>query len=423
MDDLRSIKSKIVKTIHAPPFIYFTGWEVLVESFKDMLGVRPGHSDDNEVHLAELAAWLCRAQDATPDRGVSRSYSLVYKPFFDKRKWFGSYPETTGYIVPTLFDYFHFTGKDEFKRRALEMAAWETSIQMPEGAVMGGTVDFRPTPAVFNTGQVIFGWLRAHRETGDVAHLESARRAGDYLVSSQDAQGFWAKGSSTFASAGSTVYNTRVAWALALLASVTGDQRYADAAVRKVEWALSRQHANGWFADNCLSDAQRPLVHTIAYAIQGVLETGVALDNAHYIERAAVAAEALAAAQQEDGRLAGRYDSQWQPGAAWSCLTGNSQMSIIWSRLHQLGVCSGTDEAASKANEFMRSTINLRTSSPGRRGGVKGAYPVYGAYGEFEYLNWAVKFTMDALLLELKSRGHARFAKAEADGQPVFWAS
>lgn len=420
MGDVTSIKEKVKKTLHAPPFVYFTGWEVLAESARDRLGIRPRHSDDNEVHLEALAQWLCRAQDATPDRGVSRSYSLVYKPFFDRKNWFGSYPETTGYIIPTFYDYGHFTGDEQYKRRALEMAAWEIEIQMADGAVMGGTIDFRPTPAVFNTGQVIFGWCRAYRESGDSRHLEAAKKAGDFLVANQDEEGSWHKGSSKFAAHGSTVYNTRVAWSLALLAKVSGDSRYAEAAAKNVDWALSRQQENGWFADNCLSDARRPLVHTIAYATQGVLETGVALDNQHYIDRAVVAAEAMAAVQHDDGHLAGRYDSAWTPSASWSCLTGNAQMSIVWNRLHQLGIRPGLDRAAAKANAFLRSTINLKTSSPGRRGGVKGAYPVYGAYGEFEYLNWAVKFTMDALLLEEKGRGNQAFDRAP---ETLFWAS
>jgi hypothetical protein len=37
---------------------------------------------------------------------------------------------------------------------------------------------------------------------------------------------------------------------------------------------------------------------------------------------------------------------------------------------------------------------------PDVRGGVKGSFPVDGAYGPYEYLNWACKFFVDANLLE-----------------------
>ena len=59
---------------------------------------------DNGAHLAEAIGWLKRAQDATPDRGVSRGYSLAWHPHRRARGWQPSYPETTGYIIPTFFD-------------------------------------------------------------------------------------------------------------------------------------------------------------------------------------------------------------------------------------------------------------------------------------------------------------------------------
>jgi hypothetical protein len=72
-----------------------------------------------EVRLAELMSWLARAQDATPDNGVAQAY------FFREKRWASSYPETTGYIIPTFFEYARLTGKSEFTERALRMADWE----------------------------------------------------------------------------------------------------------------------------------------------------------------------------------------------------------------------------------------------------------------------------------------------------------
>jgi hypothetical protein len=113
--------------------------------------------------MHSAAKWICRAQDAFPDGGVARSYSLAYNPYFGLKGWVYSYPETTGYIIPTMFDYAHLTGSDEIFDRAIHMADWECDVQMESGAVQGGTIDQTPTPAIFNTGQVIFGWLSAFR--------------------------------------------------------------------------------------------------------------------------------------------------------------------------------------------------------------------------------------------------------------------
>jgi len=48
----------------------------------------------------------------------------------------------------------------------------------------------------------------------------------------------------------------------------------------------------------------------------------------------------------------------------------------------------------------MKSTQNLNSKNWGIYGGIKGAYPIYGWYAPFSYINWAVKFFIDGLMLE-----------------------
>jgi hypothetical protein len=36
------------------------------------------------------------------------------------------------------------------------------------------------------------------------------------------------------------------------------------------------------------------------------------------------------------------------------------------------------------------------------RGGIRGSFPAYGGYGTYQFLNWAAKFFVDALLAERK---------------------
>jgi len=56
--------------------------------------MRPrGRSD--RAHLAATADWLARAQEVNGDGGVAGRYHL-------RRGWSSSYPETTGYAIPTL---------------------------------------------------------------------------------------------------------------------------------------------------------------------------------------------------------------------------------------------------------------------------------------------------------------------------------
>src|SRR5699024_2364563 len=118
--------------------------------------------------LHAAANWLARAQDATPDDGVAAYYDMKTK------RWAASYPETTGYIIPTLYRYAELSGRSEFHDRATRMAAWETAIQCADGGVRAGTMDAGDAvPTIFNTGQVLFGWAAAWEHTGEECFRQS----------------------------------------------------------------------------------------------------------------------------------------------------------------------------------------------------------------------------------------------------------
>ena len=353
-------------------------------------------------HLDEAMRWICRAQDATGDGGVARSFAIVYHPYFRRKGWIPSYPETTGYIIPTMFDYAKLTARAEYFDRAVRMTDWECDVQMANGAVQGGTIDAAPTPAIFNTGQVLFGWVRAYQETGNERYLAAAVRAGDYLVGAQDPDGAWRKSLSNYASSTmpSYTYNTRTSWGLLILAEASGDVQYRHAAIRNVDHALGEQTSSGWFRNNCLYNSRQPLLHTIAYSIRGILEVGIGLRDSKYIVAARKAADALLARQRDDGSLEGHFDEHWNPAMGYCCLTGIAQMGTVWGRLYQDTGEPQYLRALVRANRYLKTVQWLGTGNPGLDGGISGSFPLHGSYGRFEVLNWAVKFFADSLMFE-----------------------
>jgi len=283
------------------------------------------------------------------------------------------------------------------------MARWEVEIQMESGAVQGGVIGFPPTPAIFNTGQVLFGWAAAYRETGDRTFLDAAQRGADFLVAAMDPDGAWRRHGSQYARAGVNVYDARTAWGLLEASLITGDRAHREAAARNLDFVLTKQRENGWFEACCLDDDQRPLLHTIAYTMEGLFEAGERLGEPRFQAAAKLAADALLARQRPDGSLAGQFDSAWKESATWSCLTGDAQTAIVWLRL-----CEKTGEAryldaARRINRYLASTQDLTAADPGIRGGIKGSHPISGEYGTYEYLNWAAKFFADALILEIRT--------------------
>ena len=362
-------------------------------------------SEDQSLmsHIAAAVQWICRAQDAFECGGVARSYSMIYHPYFERRGWAAPYPETTGYIIPTLFNYARLVHRQEFADRAVRMADWECRVQMPNGAVQGGVIDQPPSPAIFNTGQVIFGWIRTFQETRKPGYLDCAIKAGQFLISQQDEDGAWRKSLSDFtmnSRMSSYTYNTRTAWALMELALVTGSEEFKQAAIRNVEFALRQQLENGWFRSNCLTQPVHPLTHTIAYCIRGIMEIGSILKNDEYLACARKAADAVLVKRRPDGSLAGRFNERWEPTVSWRCLTGEAHMAGIWGRLYQIAGNHEYLEALLSTNAALRKVQFLQTAHPGIYGGISGSEPIHGAYGRFEILNWAVKFFLDAQMLE-----------------------
>lgn len=366
-------------------------------ALRDRLGFGTRSVSPIEEHLREAADWLLRAQSTSADRGVAHSYDVC------SRHWSASYPETTGYIIPTLYDYAKYFNASKYREPAHQMALWEAEIQMEEGGVMAGRIDAsKVAPTIFNTGQVLFGWARAFKETGDMHFLDALRKAADWLVNVQDNDGAWRRYSSPFTTAQVNAYNTRSAFGLIRAFVAIPDERYLKAAVRNVEWALSQANTHGWLPDNCLTQSglRHPLTHTIAYSIRGILEVGAKVGRQDFIDHALTMAKAVALQQRPDGSLPARYDSEWHPTVSWSCITGNSQMAVNWFRLAKLTGEEELANAARRANRFNMSIQNLRAKDPGIRGALKGSHPIDGFYMRYKYPNWAAKFFMDGLMLE-----------------------
>ena len=356
------------------------------------------------------AEWLARAQDqsASADDGVARDYSLL-------SGWASSYPETTGYIVPTLIRLAREQKSPDYLARARRMLDWLVAIQMYDGGFQGGKIDAQPrVPVTFNTGQVLIGLAAGAAEFGLDLYGEAMHRAARFLRDSLDPDGCWRKHPTPFAARGEKAYETHVAWGLFEAERLAPGQGYAAAAQRQIAWALTKQKSNGWVADCCLNDPSAPLTHTLGYYLKGLIEAYRFSGEPQLLGAACRTADGLLGAQRPDGSLPGRLRADWSAAEDWSCLTGNVQIAESWLYLARVTDQDHYAQAARRANAFVRRTVRL-DGELGIRGGIKGSFPVDGDYGRFEYLNWAAKFTIDANLAEQDlDRTTAKAAKPPA---------
>jgi len=345
---------------------------------------------DRRRYVAELLGWLKRAHDATVGGGVAAYYSFA-------EGWSAGYPETTGYIIVTCLEAAVRLGDPDLRARARRFADWELGVQMPVGAWQSGLVTATPVPAVFNTGQVIQGLLAAYRAFGRIRYLEAAARGAHWLTAQQDADGAWRR--HTYRDFPNS-YSTRVAWPLIDLAEVTGESEFRESAVKYLEWASRWQDESGWLGRCSLEPEEPALTHTLAYAMEGFLESGLLLREERWVRVAQKTAEALLHRYEVRRHLAGSYAQGWRGDHSYACLTGCAQVALVWCRLSQLTGDARYLNAALKLNDFVTSCIDLDTASREIRGAVKGSHPIWGHYMRFRFPSWAVKFTVDSLLRE-----------------------
>ncbi len=344
-----------------------------------------------ETHLHAAVDWLLHAQRVNRDGGVSASYDLV------RGTWAASYPETTGYIIPTLLAYAGRYGRQSVRDAALQMAEYELHVQLADGgfACLQDKNREQVWPVAFDTGQVLFGLLAAYQETGDPRFLISANRAADWLVAHQSPDGFW----EDYHSLGSLrSIDTRVSWALLRLWKISGENRYKDSARLQLDWVLQQQLPNGWFLYCTFDPDESPVTHSIAYTMEGLLEAGMILSDDRYILAARKTADELRARVHPTGYLAGSFDRRWRPAVSWSCLTGSAQSACTWLRLAEITGSVGYRQTAESVIRYVAGTQSVDGAPPERYGAISGSWPVFGGYLRLKYPNWAAKFFIDAIL-------------------------
>lgn len=347
---------------------------------------------DRKAAMQKAVDWLLIAQKATIDNGFC-SYHLV-------NGWSSSYPETTGYIIPTLLQFNRKNARPELENAVLKAADFLVGIQRPSGGWQGGRVNENRPEIVFNTGQVIRGMLAAFKLTDEKKFLNAAIKAGEWLVAIQDPLGFW-KTNALLEQA--RVYDTFVDVPLLKLYEVTGESSFRMAAVRNLDWVINRKmKSNGWFedCDNTIKHNDRPILHTIAYTLDGLIDSGLILNEKKYVDGALKGATVLRDLFVKDGILNGRYDQNWQ-GSEYFICTGGAQMASVWMKLYREGY---GDEFLTAAQQMVRLLIFIQNRTANERevtrGAIPGSFPIWGRYEPFAFPNWATKFFLDALMME-----------------------
>lgn len=356
-------------------------------------GVLP--SIDRYAHHHKAAVgWLRRSVDH--GRGGSCAY---YLPLVG---WSDPYPETTGYLIPTLLRIGARTdalGDPTVASLADDMGRWLLSIQNENGSWNADLHPPRkaPRPSVFNTGQIVKGLVALHRAQREEEWLSSAVRAVAWLREGMTTEGLWPAGD--YRLGGTPSYYTEVLWPMLDVWAETGDERIRASVESALHVILRRACPNGEIQGWGFEPGRPAFTHTIAYTLRGLQECAHRLDAWDTVRESVVPAldVLLRRGELQAGRLPGAFSEEWRADSSYVCLTGNAQLALCLLILHAREPDLRLVNGAARLIDLVCSYQRLSHPLAGMRGGISGSAPLYGAYMRFRYPNWAAKYFCDAI--------------------------
>ena len=268
-----------------------------------------------------------------------------------------SYPEVTGYLIPTVLSY----GETELAAR---FARWLIRIQRRDGSFASAD----GVPHIFDTGQALRGVLAASQLVPEA--LECGSRSAEYLYSLMIADGtrgfdvdqVWIRRYSKSIPMSSHLY---------VLPPLL---RFAEI-FQKPEYRSAVNNSLAYYMKSTGSLQLTTLTHFLAYELEALIDLGHSQTTIPILDR-------LRMEQADDGSVRGMQ------GVSWVCTPGLAQLAVCWYKI-------GQREPADKALRWLEANQT-------RSGGFRGSYGENASYFPDVEIPWAVKFYLDAAFLRCR---------------------
>lgn len=352
--------------------------------------------------LPLLFQWINNSFEVNNDGGSSAYYS----PFSG---WKASYPETTGYLIPTLLDYYHYTKEEKYLNMAQRAGKWLVSIQSSEGGWQGLQVDIEAPLRVFNSGMILDGLTALYIETKNEEYKNSALKGLDWILDCVDKNGLFTENNVDKGGA----YDILVLGCCSYTAQIVDDNKhYYDKINLAIEAHTKIFMKNFDFIEGCNfsnSYSNTMLLHHVGYALDGLLICYEINNNVALLEIAKKYSLKLLSLFEVNIALPAYIQRNWKPyhdinGTKYSqCLTGYAQIAIVFLKLSDYLSDIRFRNAALKILDIVCAISNRKYPAKGMSYGVAGSFPFNGNYQKNQMVNWAAKYLAEAILRANKS--------------------
>lgn len=380
--------SSLTERINSTLYFGRRAFKEALQGRHKILEARP-ETTAHDLHFKECADWLKYSIKICGGKASSKGYRFG-------RGWMPPYPETTGYIIPTLLNLGETTGDAEWNETAIRLGQWLISIQRSDGGFAGYELGLGQDADVFDTGMILLGFNALQLFAPDPRIEEASAKAAKFLCNALDDNGAFAKHISHDML---HCYNVRSAWALVAHGKMSNDESLIVAGLKNVDWTLKQQLSNGFFQNNGFKPGGNANTHGIAYVLRGLLQIYFLTERQDILQAVLKAAIAVRTRFEAEGWLASEIGPDWNYRSQHICLTGCVQLSIIFFKLAKITSDQRFTDTAEILIAQVAATRKTTNSSPVSHYGIAGSYPVHGAYAPLQFPNWATKFMLDALMV------------------------
>ena len=336
---------------------------------------------NDEFHIKKGLEWLLNSQID----GYRHSFHFGYG-------WFDEYPETTGYIIPTMLKGYKKFKDKKYYESAKKALNWLKSIQNSDGSFY----DLNNNKQVFDSGQILIGFNYVFEFHKEIEIKDNLIKTANWLKSIQNSDGSFTK--FAYNNLPHTYYS-RVGSAILKGGILLNDNSLIQAGKKNIEWVISNQLKNEFFKYASF-DENPAYLHTIIYILEGLIEAYKLLNEKIILDSILKNSDKLLQLSK-NGILCSQYDENFNCVNKEKCLTGLAQWSGVCKELYSFTKNKEYLDEYNKTITFLKAHQFLSTNK-NIDGGISGSLPYNGKYMKYAIPNWAVKFFVDGLINDFK---------------------
>ncbi len=328
--------------------------------------------------------WIYKSFKTNKYLGSSASRNIL-------GQWAAPYPETTGYLIPTLLQGDRYLPDLGLSSLAEKQLHFFENLRTPEGGYHSNIKSGKPI--VFDVAQILLGCLTLVPYVDKPEELlQEIELTRDWLRDLLNDEGQFI--SHHYIEDYQPTYYSRIAWPLAFAENVI-DSKVSRRTKAMVDKILALQNDNHSFSDWGFRKGEAAYTHTIAYTLRGLWEYAEIVNSRSIKKQVTSTLKTLTTLIKNKNKVAATYDEKWAGNYNYICSAGNAQLALLYLIVYER---TGREEYLDPLVILLLPLLKGQRRLSINRGAIPSSLPIWGDYQKMKFTNWTQKFFADALI-------------------------